>query len=87
MSHDRKHEPASIQPISTERENEVRYWMKHFAVTRDRLLEALRQVGNSREAVRHYLGCWPSAGKRLSRTASSGRRKPERGESHRPPST
>ena len=43
MSHDRKHEPASAGAISTERDNELRYWMKHLSVTRDRLLEALRQ--------------------------------------------
>ena len=34
---------------------EVAYWTKRFGVTRDRLAEAVRAVGNSADAVERYL--------------------------------
>jgi len=36
-------------------ENEVKYWIKHFGVTREELERALERVGNSAASVRKEL--------------------------------
>jgi hypothetical protein len=38
-----------------EREDELKYWIKHFGVTKDQLARAIEKVGNSAAAVRKQL--------------------------------
>ena len=42
--------------IAMQVETEVRYWLKHFGVTKDELQCAVEKVGNSVVAVRKQLG-------------------------------
>ena len=42
--------------ISIEQDHELRYWTQTLGVTKDRLQEAIRRVGNSPDKVRDYLG-------------------------------
>jgi hypothetical protein len=41
--------------IVIEREEEAKYWTRHFGVTRDELAHAIQTVGNSAAAVRKQL--------------------------------
>jgi Protein of unknown function (DUF3606) len=41
--------------IVIEREEEAKYWMRHFGVTRDELAHAIETVRNSAAAVRKQL--------------------------------
>jgi Protein of unknown function (DUF3606) len=41
--------------IIIERENHVKYWTRHFGVTKDELTRAIERVGNSAAAVRKEL--------------------------------
>ena len=41
--------------IAVTSENEVRYWTKHFGVTRKELERAVERVGNSAASVREEL--------------------------------
>ena len=41
--------------VSTSEDYELDYWTKKFGVSRDRLREAVKQVGNSAAAVEEYL--------------------------------
>ena len=42
--------------IIIEDEDHVKYWTRHFGVTKDELTRALERVGNSAAAVRKQLG-------------------------------
>ncbi|MFZ2077697.1 MAG: DUF3606 domain-containing protein [Xanthobacteraceae bacterium] len=42
--------------IVLEREDHVKYWTRHFGVTKDELARAIERVGNSAAAVRKQLG-------------------------------
>ena len=42
--------------ILIEREDHVKYWTRHFDVTKDELARAIERVGNSAAAVRKQLG-------------------------------
>jgi Protein of unknown function (DUF3606) len=42
--------------IVIEREDHVKYWTRHFGVTRDELTRTVERVGNSAAAVRKQLG-------------------------------
>ena len=41
--------------ITVTSENEVKYWIKHFGVTREELERAVERVGNSAASVRKEL--------------------------------
>jgi Protein of unknown function (DUF3606) len=41
--------------ITVTSENEVKYWIKHFGVTREELERAVERVGNSAATVRKEL--------------------------------
>lgn len=41
--------------ITIEHEDHVKYWMRHFRVTKDELTRAVEKVGNSAAAVRKQL--------------------------------
>jgi hypothetical protein len=41
--------------IVIEREDHVKYWTRHFGVTKDELARAIETVGNSAAAVRKQL--------------------------------
>ena len=41
--------------IVLEHEDHVKYWTRHFGVTRDELARAIERVGNSAAAVRKQL--------------------------------
>jgi Protein of unknown function (DUF3606) len=41
--------------IIIEREDHVKYWTRHFSVTKDELARAIERVGNSAAAVRKQL--------------------------------
>jgi hypothetical protein len=41
--------------ILIEREDHVKYWTRHFGVTKDELARAIERVGNSAAAVRKEL--------------------------------
>ena len=41
--------------ITVTNENEIKYWIKHFGVTRQELEHALERVGNSAASVRKEL--------------------------------
>jgi hypothetical protein len=41
--------------IVIEREDHVKYWMRHFGVTKDELVRAIEKVGDSAAAVRKQL--------------------------------
>ncbi len=41
--------------ITVTSENEIRYWVKHFGVTREELERAVERVGNSAASVRKEL--------------------------------
>lgn len=41
--------------INMSEDHEVRYWTKHLGVSREKLEEAVRKVGNSASAVRKEL--------------------------------
>jgi hypothetical protein len=48
--------------IIIEHEDHVKYWTRHFGVTKDELTRAIERVGNSAAAVRKQLGALkPSA--------------------------
>jgi hypothetical protein len=42
--------------IIIEHEDHVKYWTRHFGVTKDELTRAIERVGNSAAAVRKQLG-------------------------------
>jgi Protein of unknown function (DUF3606) len=42
--------------IVIEREDHLKYWMRHFGVTKEELARAIERVGNSAAAVRKQLG-------------------------------
>lgn len=50
-----KRRPQDSTRISLSEDWEVDYWTERFGVTRDRLREAVQQVGNSTDAVGRYL--------------------------------
>ena len=41
--------------INTSADHDLRYWSKQLGVTEDKLMEAVRHVGNSAHKVREYL--------------------------------
>jgi hypothetical protein len=41
--------------IVIEREDHIKYWTRHFGVTKDELARAIERVGNSAAAVRKQL--------------------------------
>jgi hypothetical protein len=41
--------------IVLEHEDHIKYWMRHFGVTKDELARAIERVGNSAAAVRKQL--------------------------------
>ena len=41
--------------ITVTSENEIKYWIKHFGVTREELERAVERVGNSAASVRKEL--------------------------------
>jgi len=41
--------------IAMDREDEVKYWTKHFGITKEALQKAVEKVGNSAAAVRKEL--------------------------------
>ena len=41
--------------ITVTSENEIKYWIKHFGVTREELEPAIERVGNSAASVRKEL--------------------------------
>lgn len=49
------HEPQDSSRVAIGEDYEVRYWTEKFAVSRERLQEAVDAVGNSADAVRAYL--------------------------------
>ena len=44
-----------LSKIVIEREDHVKYWTRHFGVTKDELARAIETVGNSAAAVRKQL--------------------------------
>jgi hypothetical protein len=42
--------------IVIEHEDHIKYWTRHFGVTKDELARAIERVGNSAAAVRKQLG-------------------------------
>jgi hypothetical protein len=42
--------------IVIEHEDHIKYWTRHFGVTKDELARAIEKVGNSAAAVRKQLG-------------------------------
>jgi hypothetical protein len=42
--------------IVLKHEDHVKYWTRHFGVTKDELVRAIERVGNSAAAVRKQLG-------------------------------
>ena len=42
--------------IIIEHEDHIKYWTRHFGVTKDELTRAIERVGNSAAAVRKQLG-------------------------------
>ena len=48
--------PQDATRINIHEEYEVQYWTQRFSVTRERLEEAVRQVGVSAKKVESYLG-------------------------------
>ena len=55
MSDDTKHAPEHDKFISLEEDYQIDYWTGKFAVSRDHLATAIRQVGHSAEALEKYL--------------------------------
>jgi hypothetical protein len=47
--------PKDASKVNIHESWEVEYWTKHFGVTKDRLVEAVRAVGPIVEDVRRYL--------------------------------
>jgi predicted RNA-binding protein YlqC (UPF0109 family) len=41
--------------IAVEREDHIKYWSRHFGVTKDELARAIERVGNSVAAIRKQL--------------------------------
>jgi hypothetical protein len=50
-----KRRPQDSTRISLSEDWEVDYWTERFGVSRDRLRQAVQEVGNSAEAVGRYL--------------------------------
>jgi hypothetical protein len=48
--------PQDASRISTSEEWEINYWTKTLGCTRQQLLDAVKAVGNSADAVRKHLG-------------------------------
>jgi hypothetical protein len=48
--------PQDRARISLSEEHEIRYWTEKFGVTKERLTEAVDQVGSTADAVGIYLG-------------------------------
>lgn len=48
--------PQDASRISLEEDYEVRYWTDKFGVTKEKLDEAVKQVGHGADAVAIYLG-------------------------------
>jgi len=46
---------ADCSKIVIEREDHIKYWTRHFGVTKDELARAIERVGNSAAAVRKQL--------------------------------
>jgi Protein of unknown function (DUF3606) len=47
---------ADRSKIIIEHEDHVKYWTRHFGVTKDELTRGIERVGNSAAAVRKQLG-------------------------------
>lgn len=47
--------PQDASRVALGEDYEVRYWSERFGVSRDRLEEAVRAVGNGADAVEAYL--------------------------------
>lgn len=48
--------PQDRSRISMQEDHEVRYWTKALNVSKERLAQLVKQVGNSVEAVKRKLG-------------------------------
>ena len=55
MADDTMRAPRDAQRISLAEEDEVAYWTRKFAVSRERLEEAVEAVGHEAERVGIYL--------------------------------
>lgn len=42
--------------INTREEYEINYWSKELGVSKDQLLSAVKEVGDSEQSVRRHLG-------------------------------
>jgi hypothetical protein len=51
----RKRRSLDRSKIATDHEDEVKYWTKHFGISKDDLQGAIEKVGNSAAAVRKEL--------------------------------
>ena len=51
-----KKRPADASKVNIHESWELEYWSKHFGVTKERLIQAVKAVGVSADAVRRYLG-------------------------------
>ncbi|MBF0695591.1 MAG: DUF3606 domain-containing protein [Flavobacterium sp.] len=47
--------PQDRSRINTSEDYELQYWSEKFGISRERLIEALEQVGNSADKVEEYL--------------------------------
>jgi hypothetical protein len=51
----RKQPSPDRSKIAMDREDDVKYWMKHFGISSDHLQRTVEKVGNSASAVRKEL--------------------------------
>jgi len=47
--------PQDRSRINTSEDYELQYWSEKFGISRERLIEAVEQVGNSADKVEEYL--------------------------------
>jgi len=48
-------ESADLRRVNVHEEHELKYWVKEFGVSKERIIEAVYAVGTSAETVRKYL--------------------------------
>ncbi|WP_084156426.1 DUF3606 domain-containing protein [Desulforegula conservatrix] len=52
----KRKKPEDPTKINTHQEWELDYWSKELGVTKEKIKEAVKKVGNSTDKVRQYLG-------------------------------
>ena len=51
-----KRRPQDTTKVNIHESWELAWWSNHFGVTKERLIEAVKAVGTSADAVRRHLG-------------------------------